>query len=82
MFSQLVCQFLPPFLHKSSANPAIDATFQESQENADAEIVPEIWVLFQMFQKTFYFTGSEGDRSSLGVRLDVGGPHRPWLDYL
>ena len=81
MFSQLVCQFLPPCLYQPTADPQVDESFQESQENADAEIVPEIWVLFQMFQETFYFTGGEGDRSPLGIRLGVRASHRPGLHY-
>ena len=67
MFSQLVCKFLLPCLYQPPANRSVDESFQESKENADAEIVRDIWLLYQMFQQTLYFTGSEGDRSTLGV---------------
>ena len=82
MFSHLVCKFLLPPLYQPPANPAIDVSFQESKENADAETVDEIWLLFQMFQKTFYFTGGEGDRTALGIRLGVRGSHRTGLHYI
>ena len=79
MFSQLVCQFLLPSLYNPTAALPVDEAFQESQENVNAEVVPEIWVLFQMFQKTFYFTGGERDRSAVGDRLGVRGLHRTGL---
>ena len=82
MFSQLVCQFLLPSLYKPPANPPVDEALQESQENVDAEIVPDIWVLFQMFQKTFYSAGGEGDRSAVGDRLGIRGLHRTGLHYV
>ena len=82
MFSQLVCKFLLPSLYQPTANRSIDAAFQESKEDADAEIVAEIWLLFQMFQKTLYFTGGEGDRSALGIRLGIRGYHWTGLDYI
>ena len=81
MFSQLVCQFLPPCLYQPSPDSEVDESFQESQENADAEIVSEIWLLFQMFQETFYFSGGEGDRSALGDGLGIRGLHRTGLYY-